>query len=431
MSSLYAWASESEATVVTPDPLSEVRSVDRELAGIIDRDIVRQRSTIVMIASENYVSSAVMQAMGSPLTNKYAEGTPGHRWYNGCRVVDEIEQLAIDRAKALFGADHANVQPHAGSQANAAAYMALLKLGDTILSMDLSHGGHLTHGSSLSFSGQNYRFAHYGVAPDTCRLDYDALEEQAQKVRPRAIVAGASAYPRIIEFDRLRQICDRVGAYLIVDIAHIAGLVAGGVHPSPVPYADIVTCTTHKTLRGPRGGLILCKRELAKKVDKAVFPGVQGGPLLHTIAAKAVCFHEAAQPEFRRYSEQVVANAQTLAEELLRQGFRLVSGGTDNHLLLVDVSAEGLNGRDVADRLEQAGICCNKNVIPFDQNPAATPSGIRLGTPAVTTRGFGEDEMRLLAQMIARVIRNLSDDNVLAAVRRQVQALCEAFPLDF
>ncbi|MGI6375548.1 MAG: serine hydroxymethyltransferase [Anaerolineae bacterium] len=413
------------------DPLCEVRAADPELSALIDRDMARQRNTLVMIASENYVSPAVMQAMGSALTNKYAEGTPRHRWYNGCRIVDEVEQLAIDRARALFGAEHANVQPHAGSQANAAAYMALLELGDLVLAMDLNHGGHLTHGSPLSFSGQDYRFAHYGVAADTCTIDYDALEEQALSLRPRAIVAGASSYPRLIDFARLRAICDRVAAYLVVDMAHIAGLVAGGAHPSPVPYADVVTSTTHKTLRGPRGGLILCKREYARKVDRAVFPGIQGGPLLHTIGAKAVCFLEAAQPAFCAYSQQVVANAQALAAGLLRQGLRLVSGGTDNHLLLVDVSAQGLNGRDVADRLEQAGICCNKNVIPFDANSPATPSGIRLGTPAVTTRGLGEHEMGDLARMIAQVIRNMDDEATVARVRQQTLALCEAFPLAF
>jgi len=422
---------EDAITMPVSDPLYEVRAADPELGAIIDRDMVRQRNTLVMIASENYVSPAVMQAMGSALTNKYAEGTPGHRWYNGCRIVDEVEQLAIDRAKALFGADHANVQPHAGSQANAAAYMALLELGDLVLAMDLNHGGHLTHGSALSFSGQNYRFRHYGVAPGSCAIDYDTLEQQARSLRPRAIVAGASAYPRLIDFERLRAICDETGAFLIVDMAHIAGLVAGGAHPSPVPYADIVTSTTHKTLRGPRGGLILCKREHAKKVDRAVFPGVQGGPLLHTIGAKAVCFAEAAQPAFRAYSQQIVGNARTLADELLRQGLTLVSGGTDNHLLLVDLSAEGLNGRQVADRLEEAGICCNKNVIPFDSSPPATPSGIRLGTPAITTRGLGEAEMRHVGQMIADVIHHIGDDNTVMQVRRETLALCEAFPLAF
>lgn len=418
-------------TLLANDPLRCVRDADPELAAMIDRDAARQRDTVVMIASENYTSPAVLQAMGSVLTNKYAEGTPRHRWYNGCGVVDEVEQLAIDRARELFGADHVNVQPHAGSQANAAAYMALLSLGDTILAMDLSHGGHLTHGSPLSFSGQNYQFVHYGVSPDTCCLDYDALEEQAQAVRPKAIVAGASSYPRLIAFDRLRQICDRVGAYLIVDMAHIAGLVVSGVHPDPVPYADVVTSTTHKTLRGPRGGLILCQKEHAKKIDRAVFPGTQGGPLLHTIAAKAVCFHEAMQPEFKEYGRQIVINAQALAQELEHQGLKLVSGGTDNHLLLVDVSVEGLNGRDVANRLEEAGICANKNVIPFDPNPVSAPAGIRLGTPAVTTRGMGVNEMTQLAQMIARVIHNLNDDVTIAAVRQQSLALCEAFPLPY
>lgn len=413
------------------DSLGQVRATDPDLAAIVARDTARQRHTIVLIASENYVSPAVMQAMGSALTNKYAEGTPGHRWYNGCAIVDEVEQLAIDRAQALFGAEHANVQPHAGSQANAAAYMALLKLGDVILSMDLSHGGHLTHGSKLSFSGKDYRFAHYGVAPDTCQINYDALEQQALELRPRAIVAGASSYPRLIDFPRLRHICDRIGAYLIVDIAHIAGLIVGGVHPSPVPYADIVTSTTHKTLRGPRGGLILCKREHAKKVDRAVFPGNQGGPLLHTIASKAVCFHEAAQPAFQRYAAEIVANAQALASGLQQQGLKLVSGGTDNHLLLVDVSAEGLHGQAVADRLEEAGICCNKNVIPFDTLPPATPSGVRLGTPAVTTRGFGRGEMAQLAEMIARIIRHMDDAAAVADVRRESLALCDAFPLAF
>lgn len=411
--------------------LSLLYDVDPELAAVVQGDLERQRETIVLIASENYVSPAVMAAMGSALTNKYAEGTPRHRWYNGCQLVDQVEQLAIDRAKELFGAEHANVQPHSGSQANAAAYMALLDLGDLILSMDLDHGGHLTHGSALSFSGQNYRFAHYGVSPETFTIDYDALERESVALHPRAIVAGASSYPRILDFARLRQICDRVGAYLIVDIAHIAGLVVGGVHPSPVPYADVVTSTTHKTLRGPRGGLILCKQEHAKAIDRAVFPGIQGGPLMHTIASKAVCFHEAAQPEFKQYSEQVVRNSRALAKGLADRGFALISGGTDNHLMLVDVSQVGLDGRLVANRLEEAGICCNKNVIPFDRKRPSAPGGIRLGTPAVTTRGFGLAEMEQLAEMITEVIHAISDDDVIGRVNQEAKALCEAFPLVF
>ena len=344
--------------------------------------------------------------------------------------MDVVEDLARDRAAALFGAEHANVQPHSGSQANAAAYMAMLELGDAVLGMDLAHGGHLTHGSRLSFSGRQYRFHHYGVDPDTERIDYDALEEQAREVRPRLIVAGASAYPRIIDFARMREIADAVGARLMVDMAHIAGLVVGGVHPSPVPHADVVTTTTHKTLRGPRGGLILCRKELARQIDRAVFPGIQGGPLMHVIAAKAVALQEAACPGFAEYARRIVANAAALAEGLAAAGLRLVSGGTDNHLLLVDVRSVGLTGIEAEDALERANIALNHNMIPYDPQPPRVTSGIRLGTPAVTSRGMGPQEMRVLASMMARVLKAPEDDAVAAAAREQALALCRAFPLE-
>ncbi|NLG51856.1 MAG: serine hydroxymethyltransferase [Chloroflexi bacterium] len=404
---------------------------DPELAQAMENELTRQDETIELIASENYVSRAVLEAQGSVLTNKYAEGYPGHRYYGGCRYVDVVEDLAIERAKKLFGAEHANVQPHSGSQANAAAYMAMLDVGDTVLAMSLAHGGHLTHGHKLSFSGQQYRFEHYGVRRDTECVDYDALEKQADELKPRLIVAGASAYSRLFDFPRLREIADRVGAYLMVDMAHIAGLVATGFHPSPIPYADVVTTTTHKTLRGPRGGLILCKQALADKVDRAVFPGVQGGPLMHTIAAKAVALGEALRADFVEYSGRIVENAHALADALQAEGVRIVSGGTDNHMMLVDLSPWQLTGRAAEEALDRVGISCNKNMIPFDPLPPRVTSGIRLGTPAVTTRGFGPEEMREVARLIARVLRDIGDERVLADVRERTWALCRAFPLPY
>ncbi|MGI6367186.1 MAG: serine hydroxymethyltransferase [Anaerolineae bacterium] len=404
---------------------------DPEAAAAIAREIDRQQDTIELIASENYVSQAVLDAQGSILTNKYAEGYPGRRYYGGCEFVDEVESLAIARAKAMFGADHANVQPHSGSQANAAAYLALLNHGDTVLSMSLAEGGHLTHGHKLSFSGIEYQFSHYGVTRDTETIDYDALAEQAMELKPRLILAGASTYSRIIDFARLREIADQAGSYLMVDVAHIAGLIVAGVHPSPVPYADIVTSTTHKTLRGPRGGLILCKQEHAKAVDRAVFPGIQGGPLEHIIAAKAVAFGEALRPEFADYQRAIVENAQTLAAELQRLGMRLVSGGTDNHLMMVDVlSSYGITGRDAQEALEEAGLACNKNQIPFDTKSPMVSSGIRLGTPAVTTRGFRAPQMKQVARWIAEVLQHKDDPAVIKSVRQETRALCRAFPLE-
>ncbi len=404
-------------------------ALDPEVAEALELEAKRQDETIELIASENYVSRAVLEAQGSVLTNKYAEGYPGHRYYGGCQYVDIVERVALQRTRTLFGADHANVQPHSGSQANAAAYMALLNPGDTVLAMSLAHGGHLSHGHRLSFSGREYRFAHYGVDRETERIDYKALEAQARELRPKAIVAGASAYPRIIDFAKLREIASSVGAYLIVDMAHIAGLVATGLHPSPVPYADVITSTTHKTLRGPRGGLILCRQEFAEQVDRAVFPGIQGGPLMHVIAAKAVAFGEALRPEFKRYQEMVIANAQALAEELIRQGLRLVSGGTDNHMLLVDLTSLGITGKDAEVLLDEAGIACNKNLIPFDPRPPRVTSGIRLGTPAMTTRGCGPEEMRHIARLIVRVLRAGQEEAVIRQAREEALALCRAFPV--
>ncbi len=402
---------------------------DPELAAILLKEAGRQRDTLELIASENYVSRAVLEAQGSILTNKYAEGYPGARYYGGCRYVDMAEELAISRARALFGAEHANVQTHSGSQANAAAYMALLDLGDTILSMSLAHGGHLTHGHKLSFSGHQYRFEHYGVRQDTEYIDYDEVAAKAEQVRPRMILAGASAYPRTIDFARLREIADSVGAYLMVDMAHIAGLVAAGVHPSPVPFAHVVTSTTHKTLRGPRGGLILSSAELGKQIDKAVFPGIQGGPLMHIIAAKAVAFGEALRPEFKAYQRRIVENAKALAAELQRQGVRLVSGGTDNHMMLVDLSPLDVSGRDAEKALEETGLACNKNQIPYDPRPPRVCSGIRLGTPPLTTRGMGVAEMQQVGALIVRVLRHMGDAEALAEVRRRTLELAHAFPV--
>ena len=404
-----------------------IRQQDRQVYDSMMRELERQRDHIELIASENFVSPAVMQAMGSHLTNKYAEGYPAARYYGGCQYVDEIERLAIDRAKQLFGAEHANVQPHSGSQANVAVYLALLKPGDTILGMDLSHGGHLTHGSKASISGKYFNACFYGVDKETERIDYDAVQRRAEECRPKLIIAGASAYSRVIDFARMRQIADSVGAYLMVDMAHIAGLVAAGEHPSPVPYAHVVTTTTHKTLRGPRGALILCKEELKKKIDSAVFPGTQGGPLMHIIAAKAICFGEALRPEFREYQHQVVLNAAALADELGAQGLRLVSGGTDNHLLNVDVMSMGKTGAEVQELLDMANITANKNAIPFDTLPVRQTSGMRFGTPAVTTRGMKEAEMREIGGMIVQLLRGGSEAT--DEVRRHMIELCRRFPL--
>ena len=376
-------------------------AVDPEIMDIIDLDIKRQDEKLVMIASENFASLAVLQAMASPLTNKYAEGYPGRRYYHGCEHVDSAEALAIERAKELFKSEHANVQPHSGAQANQAVYFALLKPKDVVLGMDLSHGGHVTHGSPVNMSGSWFKFVHYGVDKETECLDYDQIRELARQHKPKLIVAGASAYPRFIDFKLLREIADEVGAYLMVDMAHIAGLVAAGVHPSPVPYADVVTTTTHKTLRGPRGGMILSTRKLAKKIDKAVFPGIQGGPLMHVIAAKAVAFKEAMTDEFIHYQRQVVKNAKVLADGLIQRGFKLISGGTDNHLILVDVKARGYTGKQAADLLDAVGVTVNKNVIPFDTESPVVTSGIRLGTPALTTRGLKEAEMEQIAEIIS------------------------------
>ena len=404
-----------------------VKRQDPEVYAAMMRELQRQRDHIELIASENFVSPAVMEAMGSHLTNKYAEGYPGARYYGGCQYVDEIETFAIERAKKLFGAEHANVQPHSGSQANVAVYLALLKPGDTILGMDLSHGGHLTHGSKASISGKYFNATFYGVDPETECINYDLVQQRAEEVTPRIIIAGASAYPRFIDFKRMREIADSVGAYLMVDMAHIAGLVAAGEHPSPVPYAHVVTTTTHKTLRGPRGALILCKEELAKKINSAVFPGTQGGPLMHTIAAKAVCFGEALHDDFKVYQHQIVLNAAALADELQKQGVRLVSGGTDNHLILADVYSRGKTGAEVQELLDLANITANKNTIPFDTLSVKMTSGMRFGSPAVTTRGMKETEMRQIGRMIARLIDE--GDAAVDAVKAEAVALCEAFPL--
>ena len=404
-----------------------IRDYDTELYDAMENELQRQRDHIELIASENFTSRAVMQAMGSHLTNKYAEGYPGARYYGGCEYVDVVEQLAIDRAKALFGAEHANVQPHSGSQANVAVYLALLKPGDTILGMDLSHGGHLTHGSKASISGKYFDAHFYGVDPETERIDYEKAMQIAGECKPKLIIAGASAYSRFIDFAKMREIADEVGAYLMVDMAHIGGLVAAGVPPSPVPYADVVTCTTHKTLRGPRGAIILCRDELAKKIDSAVFPGTQGGPLMHVIAGKAVCFGEALQPAFRTYQQQVVKNAAVLAETLQQGGIRLVSGGTDNHLMLADVFSRGRTGAQMQDLLDAANITANKNTIPNETQSVRVTSGVRLGTPAVTTRGMGEEEMRQIGALICRLVDEGED--AVASVRAQVLDLCARFPL--
>lgn len=404
-----------------------IRMSDPELYGAMKNELERQRDHIELIASENFTSRAVMEAMGSHLTNKYAEGYPGARYYGGCEYVDIVEQLAIDRAKELFGAEHANVQPHSGSQANVAVYLALLKPGDTILGMDLSHGGHLTHGSKASISGKYFNACFYGVDPETEMIDYEKAMQIAGECKPKIIIAGASAYSRIIDFKKMREISDEVGAYLMVDMAHIGGLVAAGVHPSPVPYADVVTSTTHKTLRGPRGAIILCKDELKKKINSAVFPGTQGGPLMHIIAGKAVCFKEAMSDEFKAYQRQVVKNAAVLADTLSEGGIRLVSGGTDNHLMLADTMSLGRTGNEVQELLDAAHITANKNSIPFDTQSVKLTSGMRFGTPAVTTRGMGEDEMRDIGKMIVRIIND--GDKAVDDVKQQVLSMCERFPL--
>jgi glycine hydroxymethyltransferase len=407
-------------------PLAEA---DPEIAAAIDHETRRQHDGLEMIASENFVSQAVLEAVGSVFTNKYAEGYPGKRYYGGCEYADVVENLARDRAKQLFGADHANVQPHSGSQANAAAYMAVINPGDTILGLDLAHGGHLTHGHKLSFSGKLYRTVFYGVDKETERIDYDHLEAIAVREQPKVIVGGGSAYPRIIEFARMRQIADKVGAYLMIDMAHFAGLVAGGVHPSPVPHAHLVTTTTHKTLRGPRAGLILCQQQFAAAVDRAVFPGQQGGPLMHVIAGKAVAFREALEPDFQQYARQVIANAQTLAETLISEGYRVISGGTDTHVMLIDVFSRGILGSEAETALHEAGITVNKNAIPYDTNPPLKPSGIRIGSPALTTRGMREPEMRTIAKWIAKALESRNDVQALRTIRGQVLELVESFPL--
>jgi glycine hydroxymethyltransferase len=406
-----------------------LRRVDPEIFDAIAAEERRQHENIELIASENFTSRAVMEAQGSVLTNKYAEGYPRKRWYGGCENVDVAEQLAIDRAKRLFGAEHVNVQPHSGAQANMAVYFAAIKPGDKILTMNLAHGGHLTHGHPANFSGKFYQVTHYGVDKKTEQIDYDVLQKQAEEVRPVMITAGASAYPRTIDFPRLRQIADSVGAILFIDMAHIAGLVAGGQHPSPVPYAQFVTTTTHKSLRGPRGGIVLCEDKFAKAIDSTLFPGVQGGPLMHVIAAKAVCFHEALQPQFREYQRQVVINAKALAAGLAKHGYRIVSGGTDNHLMLVDLRPKEINGKEAQEVLDRAGITVNKNAIPFDTYPIFKPGGIRVGTPAVTTRGMKEEDMLEIADLIAEALSNRTDADALERVRRKVLDLTRRFPL--
>ena len=406
-----------------------VKEVDPEVYHWIIKELERERNKLELIASENFTSLAVIQAQGSILTNKYAEGYPHRRYYGGCEFVDEVESLAIERAKELFGAEHANVQPHSGSQANMAVYLAVLQPHDTVMGMDLSHGGHLTHGSRVNFSGILYNFVPYGVDPSTETIDYAALEKRAKEVKPRLIVAGASAYPRFIDFERMRHICDEVGAYFMVDMAHIAGLVAAGVHPSPIPCAHFVTTTTHKTLRGPRGGMIFCQKEFASAIDRAIFPGTQGGPLLHVIAAKAVALREASTPEFVDYQKQVVKNAKVLGESLSARGYRLVSGGTDNHLLLVDLREVRITGKEAEKVLDEVGITVNKNAIPFDEEKPTVTSGIRIGTPACTTRGMKEKEMEIIAECIDKALRGKNDPQILSQVKNQVRELCQRFPL--
>ncbi|MEN3011865.1 MAG: serine hydroxymethyltransferase [Dictyoglomus thermophilum] len=403
--------------------------VDPEIYEAIKSEEYREEYHLELIASENFVSRAVLEAQGSVLTNKYAEGYPGKRYYGGCMYVDKVEDIARERVKTIYGAEHANVQPHSGSQANMAVYFVVLNPGDNVLGMNLAHGGHLTHGSPVNFSGKLYNFYFYGVDRDTEMINYDSVWNLAKEVKPKLIVAGASAYPRIIDFEKFAQIAEDVSAYFMVDMAHIAGLVAAGLHPSPVPYAHFVTSTTHKTLRGPRGGFILCKKEFAKEIDKAVFPGIQGGPLMHVIAAKAVAFKEAMTPEFKEYQKQIILNAKAMAEELMRLGYRLVSGGTDNHLMLVDLRDKGITGKEAEKALEEAGITVNKNAIPFDPQPPTVTSGIRIGTPALTTRGMKEDEMRYVARLIHEVLSNFKDSKVKEKVKKEVEELCKQFPI--
>jgi len=411
------------------NPAPPLREVDPEIAQALDREVERQGRTLELIASENFVSEAVLEALGSVMTNKYAEGLPGNRYYGGCEFVDVAENLAIERAKKLFGAEHANVQAHSGSQANQAVYITALKPGDTLLGMSLAHGGHLTHGHPLNFSGKMYKIVSYGVRKDTETIDYDEVERVAQEHKPKLIVAGASAYPRVLDFERFAAIAKQTGALLMVDMAHIAGLVAAGLHPSPFPHADFVTTTTHKTLRGPRGGAVFTKAQYAKELDKVVFPGIQGGPLMHVIAAKAVCFQEALQPAFREYQKQIVVNARTLARALAGRGFRIVSGGTDTHLMLVDVFSKKITGKQAEKALGNAGITVNKNAIPFDTNPPALASGIRIGTPAVTTRGLREPQMELIAQWISEVLYDVENESAQRRINTQVEAMTEKFPL--
>lgn len=410
--------------------MDTLKQSDPEIAKELDLELNRQRTKLELIASENIVSKAVMEAQGSVLTNKYAEGYPGKRYYGGCEYVDVVEQLAIDRAKKLFGAEYANVQPHSGAQANMAVFFALLTPGDTVMGMNLTDGGHLTHGSPVNMSGKYFKIVPYGVDKETERIDYDALEKQAEECKPKMIVAGASAYARIIDFPRLAEIAHKVGAYLMVDIAHIAGLVAAGLHPSPVPYADVVTTTTHKTLRGPRGGMILCKdAEFGKQFNKAVFPGIQGGPLMHVIAAKAVALGEALRPEFKEYAAQTIKNAKALAEKLQQDGFRIVSGGTDNHLMLVDLTSKDITGKEAQNVLDEVNITSNRNTIPFEPRSPFVTSGIRLGSPALTTRGFKEDDMREVGNIIALVLNDPTNEEKKEEARRRVAALCAKYPL--
>jgi glycine hydroxymethyltransferase len=409
--------------------MSFLEKVDPKVSQAIDLETRRQAGKIELIASENFVSEAVLEAQGSVMTNKYAEGYPGKRYYGGCEFVDIVESLAIERCKQLFGADHINVQPHSGTQANMAVYFAAVQPGDTILGMNLSHGGHLSHGSPANFSGKLYKIVPYGVSKDTETIDFDELEKLAKEHKPKMIIVGASAYPRVLDFQKFREIADEVGAVIMADIAHIAGLVCTGLHPSPVPVCEYVTSTTHKTLRGPRGGLIMCKEAYAKTLNSRVFPGMQGGPLMHVIAAKAVAFQEALQPEFKEYQKQIIKNAQAMADELKNQGFRIVSGGTDNHLMLVDLTAKGVTGKDAQEALDRGAITVNKNGIPFDTQGPQVTSGIRIGTPAVTTRGMKEGEMRLIASYIADVIKNINNEQNIQAIAEKVKTLCAQFPL--
>jgi glycine hydroxymethyltransferase len=401
--------------------------MDKQINELIKKEILRQREGLTLIPSENYASEEVLRAMGTPLSNKYSEGYPGKRYYSGNEVIDEIESLAVERAKKLFGAEHANVQPHSGSQANAAVYLALLKPGDKVLGFDLAAGGHLTHGSPVNFSGLTYDFAHYGVDKQTELIDFGEVAKKAAEFKPKLIVVSTTSYSRVLDFQKFGAIAKKVGAYLLGDIAHVAGLVATGDHSNPFPYCDVVTATTHKTLRGPRGGLVLCKKELAEKIDKAVFPGVQGGPLENIIAAKAICFYEAGQPEFKTYQRQVILNARVMAEEFLAEGFRLVSGGTDNHLLVIDLSPINLDARQVQDELGEVGLYANRNAIPFDAKPPFNPSGLRLGSPAITTRGFKEKEARLAAQLAIKIIKNLGDQKTKEEVKKEISSLCAEF----